>query len=53
MHGEASAASRLSMMRIMGRRKNAATIVAALEVASPATVTTDPRERSFDDPPFG
>ena len=25
----------------------------AFEVASQATVTTDPRERSFDDPPFG
>ena len=23
-----------------------------LKVASQATVTTDPRERSFDDPPF-
>jgi hypothetical protein len=25
----------------------------AFEVASQTTVTTDPRERSFDDPPFG
>ena len=25
----------------------------AFEVASQATVTTDPRERTFDDPPFG
>ena len=51
IHDEVFAASRLSMMRIMARRMNAATVV-AFEVASQATVTTDPRERSFDDPPF-
>ena len=53
IHSEAFAASRLSMMRIMARRMNAATVCVAFEVASQATVTTDPRERSFDDPLFG
>ena len=54
IHDEAFAASRLSMMRIMARRMNAATVVAyRSKIASQATVTTDPRERSFDDPPLG
>jgi hypothetical protein len=35
--------------RCMGRRATPNSTVAALEVASPATVTTDPRERSFDE----